>query len=228
MSKHFQRDLENIHTQVLSMFGVVEKMIDDSVRAFCDQRIELASEVIATDEKVNAFDVAIEEECLKVLALHQPVARSLRRVTTMLKINSDLERIADLACNIAERALAMQETPYFPIPDQLTTMADDAIEMVRKALNSFVDLNVELAKEVILIDTKVDEANREVIHELRELMVSEPNQVAPALHCFSASRHLERIGDLAENIAEDVIYMVAGDIIRHQHRSFIEKPHEEF
>ena len=227
MSKHFERDLEKIHLQVLSMFGVVEKMIDDSVRAFCDQRIELASEVISMDEKVNAFDVAIEEECLKVLALHQPVARSLRRITTMLKINSDLERIADLACNIAERALSMQETPYFPIPHQLTTMASDAIEMVRLALNSFVELNVEGAKKVISIDHKVDAANREVINELRDLMVSEPNQVAPALHCFSASRHLERIGDLAENIAEDVIYMVAGEIIRHQHHTIIEKPHEE-
>jgi phosphate transport system protein len=161
-----------------------------------------------------------EEECLKILALHQPVAADLRRIATVLKINSDLERIADLACNIAERAQNMHEQPYFPIPDQLPEMVSVAKSMVRMALDAFVNSDSSLAKQVTVTDKIVDDHNLAVIEELQSLMASDPKSVVAALHCFSAARHIERIADHAENIAEDIIYMIDGEIIRHRHFDF--------
>ena len=221
MSKHLQNDVDQLHRSLMSLFGVVEQMIDKAVRALCEQRVELADEVIATDPRVDQTEVEIEEECLKILALHQPVAADLRRVTTVLKINSDLERIADLACNIAERAQCMHEHPYFPIPEQLPEMVRQATTMVRLALDSFVNSDAKLAREVIQLDAAVDDNNLAVIEELQTLMKQNSALVVPALHCFSASRHVERIADHAENIAEDVIYLVNGDIIRHRHGIFL-------
>lgn len=221
MSRHLQKDVDSIHRRLLALFGVVEQMIDKAVRALCEQKVELAAEVIATDHEVNQAEVEIEEECLKVLALHQPVAFDLRRVASVFKINSDIERIADLACNIAERARCMHKQPYFPIPDELPLMAKQASKMVRMALDSFVEADVDLAKQVIQMDASVDSANLHVIGELQNLMKQDKNLVESALHCFSASRHLERIADHAENIAEDVIYFVDGEIIRHRHEDEI-------
>ncbi len=226
MSKHLQKDVDNLHHSLMSLFGVVEQMIDKAVRALCEQKVELAVEVIQTDPQVNQSEVEIEEECLKILALHQPVAADLRRITTVLKINSDLERIADLACNIAERAQCMHQHPYFPIPDKLPVMVRQATTMVRLALDSFVDSDLGLAKKVIQLDAMVDECNLAVIEELQSLMKQDSNLVEPALHCFSASRHVERIADHAENIAEDVIYLVDGDIIRHRHGRFLQERDE--
>lgn len=226
MSKHLQKDVDHLHRRLMSLFGVVEQMIDKAVRALCEQRVELAHEVIETDNQVNETEVEIEEDCLKILALHQPVAADLRRVTTVLKINSDLERIADLACNIAERAECMHEHPFFPIPDQLPEMVGQATTMVRLSLDAFVDSNPELAKQVIQLDAAVDDNNLAVINELQTLMAQDSNFVVPALHCFSASRHVERIADHAENIAEDVIYLVDGDIVRHRHGMFLDRDHQ--
>ena len=217
MSKHLQNDVDQLHRRLMALFGVVEQMADKSVRALCENRVELAQEVIDTDAQVNQTEVEIEEDCLKILALHQPVAADLRRVSTVLKINSDLERIADLACNIAERARCMHRHAYFPIPDQLTPMVRQSTLMVQMALDSFVNSDVSLAKKVIQLDQSVDDFNLAVINELTELMQHNNQYVEPALHCFSASRHVERIADHAENIAEDVIYLVDGDIVRHRH-----------
>lgn len=226
MSKHLQNDVERLHRSLMSLFGVVEQMIDKSVRALCERQVELAQDVIASDERVDRTEVRIEEDCLKILALHQPVAADLRRVTTVLKINSDLERIADLACNIAERAQCVHQHPYFPIPEQLPGMVRQATIMVRLALDSFVDSDVRLARKVIETDQLVDDANLAVILELRELMKQDAALIEPALHCFSAARHVERIADHAENIAEDVIYLVDGDIVRH--RKDLSKPNSDF
>jgi len=223
MSKHLQKDVDLLHRRLMSLFGIVEQMIDKAVRALCEQRVELAHEVIETDTQVNHTEVEIEEECLKILALHQPVAADLRRVTTVLKINSDLERIADLACNIAERAECMHEHPFFPIPEQLPEMVQQATTMVRLSLDAFVDSDPALAKRVIQLDAAVDDHNLAVINELQDLMMRDSELVVPALHCFSASRHVERIADHAENIAEDVIYLVDGDIVRHRHGLFLDR-----
>lgn len=220
MSKHLTREITTIQTRLLSLFGIVEQMISDATRALCYREYTRIGQVVGRDNRVDAEEVMIEEECLKVLALHQPVASDLRHLTAILKINSDLERIADLACNIAERAEGVQGYPYFPTPDQLPVMARDATEMVRQALNAFVGQDVSLARQVILDDFRVDRLNRGIIEELKAIMAGDGQLVEPALHYFSASRHYERIADHAENIAEDVIYMISGEIVRHKHDEF--------
>lgn len=216
MSKHFTRDFDLIHQQLLDLFGVVEKMVNDSVLAFCDRQFELAGDVIFEDRRVDTSEVSIEENCLKTLALYQPVAVELRRLTTMMKINSELERIADLACNIAERAIAMRQFKAYHAPDRLPQLAHLGISLVAKSLDSFVNLDTTMAREVIEADHDVDEMNRQIIGELVETMKMNSSVVEAALNCFSVSKHVERIGDHAANIAEDVIYLVDGEIVRHQ------------
>jgi len=220
MSKHLERDIHLLHQKLMSLFGIVETMIDKAVRALCEKRIELAKEVIKTDTLVNTTEVEIEEDCLKILALHQPFAGDLRRIATVMKINVELERMADLSCNIAERAECMHQHPFFPMPDDLPSMVNEAKKMIRVALDSFVESDANLARHVISLDAEVDRYNLKIISELKSLMRQDPALVEPALHCFSASRHIERVADLAENIAEDVIYLVDGDIVRHQHSDF--------
>lgn len=217
MTKHLQRDLEAIHHEILSLSAMVEDMIDQASIALFDRRRDMVASIIAADKRVDQQEVRIEEECLKSLALHQPVAIDLRRIATVLKVNNDLERIADLAVNIAERALALDEFPQFPIPGRLKQMISIATQMVRASLDAFVNLEASEARRILTMDDSIDDLNVEVIHELREEMQRQPDLVPPALHCFSASRHIERIGDLATNIAEDVIYLVEGEIVRHQH-----------
>ena len=174
-----------------------------------------------SDEYVDQHEVHVEEECLKMLALHQPVAVDLRRIATVMKVNNDLERIADLAVSIAERAQAMDEFPAFTIPDRLPRMVVLATEMVRGAMNAFVNMDTTSARRIIAMDKSVDQYNRDIIGELQARMQSLPENVPPALHCFSAVRHIERIADHATNIAEDVIYLAEGDIVRHRHESDI-------
>lgn len=221
MQRHFQRDIDFIHQRLLALSGMVEQMIDNAMRALIERKIELVEVVIASDDEIDESEVVIEEDCLKILALHQPVASDLRRIATVMKINSDLERIADLACNIAERAQVMCQYPYFPIPDDLQEMVVISTQMVRKALDSFVKSDSLLAKEVIQTDDQVDNLNRNVIKELTGLMQQDTSLVIPAMQCFSTSRHIERIGDHAENISEDVIYLVEGEIVRHKHGDFL-------
>lgn len=226
IQKHFHRDLEQIHQRLLAVSAIVEQMIDKASRALLEQTPELAQEVIDSDEQVNQAEVLIEEECLKILALHQPVATDLRRIATVMKINAELERIGDLACNIAKRALSLQGHPFFPMPDALPVMFQTARQMVNKALDSFVKSDSELARQVIKMDDQVDDQIRDIIGELIALMRQDPGLVQPAMHCFSAAGHIERIGDQAENIAEDVIYLIDGDIVRHMHGAFPETTSE--
>ena len=176
----------------------------------------MAAKVIAADEMVDRREVHIEEECLKILALHQPVAIDLRRIASVVKINNDLERIADLAVNVAERSISLDAFLQFEVPPKMSSMVSLATQMVRGSLDSFVNLDTAAAKRIMAMDDSLDELNVEVIQELQSLMEEHSEMVVPALHCFSASRHIERIGDHATNIAEDVIYLVAGDIVRHR------------
>ena len=217
MSKHLQRDIEQIRKDLLSQFGLVEKLVDDAVRTLVEGRLDLTESVIKADQAVDESEVLIEEHCLKTLALHQPVAVDLRWIATVVKINADLERIADLACNITERAQELHQYANFPIPDQVPRMVRSAMTMMKKALDAFVDLDGNLAREVIRLDNEVDQLNKEAITELTGLMKLHPDNVEPALHCFSAARHIERVADHAENIAEEVIYIVEGEIVRHRH-----------
>lgn len=219
MSRHLQRDIESLNTELLSISSMVEDMIDKATQALTDRRYDLADEVVNSDEYVDQHEVHVEEECLKMLALHQPVAVDLRRIATVMKVNNDLERIADLAVSIAQRAKAMDEFPAFPIPDALPRMVVLATQMVRGAMNAFVNMDVGSARRIIAMDKSVDQYNRDIIAELQTLMQKRPEAVAAAMHCFSASRHIERIADHATNIAEDVIYLVEGDIVRHRHET---------
>lgn len=203
----------------MSLFGSVEHMIVDATEVLCERNIALAPKLSQEDQSVDQTEVEIEEDCLKILALHQPYAGDLRRVTAVLKINSDLERIADLACNIADRGHCLHQHANFPIPDDLPEMIRIATNMVKMALDSFVDLDANKAKEVIATDKSVDDLQLSVIAELLELMKKEPATIDSALHCFSASRHVERIADHAVNIAEDTIYLVDGEIVRHRYEN---------
>jgi phosphate transport system protein len=217
MSIHLQRDLEALEQNLLSQSSLVEQMVFRSVQSLRELRVEIAQEVIANEETINYREVEIEEECLKILALHQPVAVDLRRVATVLKINGDLERIADLAVNISERTHSLSLYPDFQMPAHLDQMVEAALAMVRDSLDAFVRLDVELAHEVCLRDDQVDELNRQTINDLQNLVIHNSAEIEPAWQYFSASRHVERIGDHATNIAEDVIYLVDGEIARHRH-----------
>lgn len=217
MSKHLERDLEHVEQEILAMSSMVEDMIQRACRALVEREPSLAVDVIDSDTQVDEREVHIEDDCLKIFALHQPVASDLRRTATVMKINNDLERIADLAVNIAERGRVVASHPQFPIPETFSAMATEAISMVREALDSFVKLDAGKAREVLSKDDHVDDMNRAVIGELMDLMKEQPSMIDAALHCFSASRHVERIADHATNIAEDVIYLVEGEIARHKY-----------
>jgi phosphate transport system protein len=217
MSKHLNRDLETLEQNLLAQSSIVERMILRASQAITELRTDLILPLLQDEDKINKGEVQIEEECLKILALHQPVAVDLRRVATVLKINGDLERIADLAVNLGERAQALVNFPRFQFPDHLEEMVEVATSMVRDSLDAFVRLDVELAHEVCLRDDQVDELNRQTIDELQNLVVHKAAEIVPAWQYFSASRHVERIADHATNIAEDVIYLVDGEIARHRH-----------
>jgi phosphate transport system protein len=219
MSKHLQRAIEDLREDVLALFGVVEQMIDMAVRSLVERRPDLANRVIQADSTVDRREVKLEEECLKIMALHQPVATDLRQVISVVKINSELERMADLACNIAERAVALDMYPLFTVPDELNDMVRESNSMVRRALDAFVTGDAEKARQVIRDDDVVDALNRIIIDQLQELMQESPAYVVPAVHCFSASRNIECVADLATSLAEDVIYLVEGEIVRHIHTS---------
>ncbi|MEZ6112663.1 MAG: phosphate signaling complex protein PhoU [Pirellulaceae bacterium] len=219
MTKHLHRDLEYLHGEILSLSAIVEEMINRLCRALVDGDRQEAYNVIASDEQVDQLEVRVEDDCLKMLALHQPVASDLRRIATVLKVNNDLERIADLAVNVAERAIALYECPEFPLPEKLGEMVEIAAEMVRMSLDTFVNLDARQARAICQRDDEVDRLNEEIIAELIETMQRRPQCIPAAMHCFSAARHVERIADHATNIAEDVIYLVEGDIVRHQHSS---------
>lgn len=217
MSKHLNRDLDVLEQDLLAQSSIVEKMIMQASQAVTEHRSDCLAVLLKDEEKINRGEVRIEEECLKILALHQPVAVDLRRVATVLKINADLERIADLAVNLAERAQSLVDFSQFHIPGQLEEMVSVALSMVRDALDAFVRQDIDLAHEVCLRDDQVDHLNREVIDGLQEILQQRVSEVEPALQYFSASRHIERIADHATNIAEDVIYLVEGEIARHRH-----------
>ena len=215
MSIHLNRDLENVQRRVLSLASAVEQIVEKSIRALFERDAELARTLMESDTPIDLEENFIEEECLKILALHQPVAVDLRRVATSVKINNDLERMADLAVNIAERALALANGPEVPVPATFRQMTDLTNTMVRDSLDAFLKLDVALAKRVCRLDDEVDRYNMTIIDQVNKFMKQSPSNVEPGLHLFSAAKQLERIADHATNIAEDVVYLVDGRIIRH-------------
>ncbi|MEZ6120688.1 MAG: phosphate signaling complex protein PhoU [Pirellulaceae bacterium] len=218
MSKHLERDIELLEQSLLSLSAIVEEMIAKAWKSVVQNDKQLAQEVVNKDACVDDREVRIEEDCLKILALHQPVAIDLRRTATILKVNNDLERIADLAVNVAERGNRLASAT-FQMPPVINTMAELAIKIVRDCLNAFVAMDVDSANQVCLADDEIDRCHAEAVSALYLLMKQDAELIAPAIHALAVARHLERIGDHATNIAEDVIYMVQGDIARHKHKS---------
>jgi phosphate transport system protein len=216
MSKHLERDLDNLQQDLLALASSVEEAIHKATQALQERNSRLAHEVIEGDSVIDAEENQIEEECLKMLALHQPVAVDLRRIVSALKINTELERMGDLAEDIAERAAHLAHMQEIHIGDRLQRMTDVTTTMVRQSLDAFVNLDARLARVVCRLDDEVDRHNTDIIEILIALMQKTPELVEPGLSMFSAVRHLERIADHATNIAEDVVYLVEGEIIRHR------------
>jgi len=216
MSIHLIRDLENLHRDILSMCANVEEMIHIAVQGLSEPREDLGTELLERDKHIDRMDVKIEEDCLKILALHQPVAIDLRRITTVMKIAGELERVADLAVNIAERACSLMSTDSMQVPARLQEMAKNSLEMLHQSIDAYVELDSQLAQRVIEDDSEIDEMNRGIIKELTQLMTDNAHQIEAGLHLFSSSRHIERIADHATNISEDVVYLVEGEIVRHR------------
>ena len=221
LGRHFIRDMEGLWEGVLKLSAVVETTINASVRALCEGRPELALEVKGGERTVNAWEVQIERDCLKMLALHQPVAGDLRRVAAVLRINSDLERMADLAQHMAKRVRKAASDPEGTpaIPEDLEQMAGDVLGQVRDALDALSQSDVELAKAVIVGDRRIDRQHRNVLAGLKQSIRRDPARLDGWFRLINSARNLERIADHATNIAEVVIYLRDGDIIRHEHAS---------
>jgi phosphate transport system protein len=217
MSLHLQRDLDALKKELLLLGNMVETAINNSILSLNDRRPELAEAVLAGEKLIDDKEVLIEEECLKILALHQPVALDLRFIVVVLKVNNDLERMGDFAVNVAKRAIFLCNNAPIPIPIEFTEKMSRCIRtMVHDSLDAMVKMDVELARNVILRDEEVDEVNRLMFMEFRTLVESDTSTIERALGLLSTSRYLERIADLATNIAEDVIFMVEGEVVRHQ------------
>ena len=216
MAKHLTRDLDAIKIETLSIGSLVEAAIRDSVHSLTARRVELAESVIAGDREIDLREVSLEDDCLKVLALHQPVAADLRFVVAVLKVNNDLERMGDLAVNIAKRAIVLAAEDSLSAQLDLTDMGEATIGMVKHSLESLVRTDVEAARAVMDADEVVDAHHLESYAAAKEIIARDSGAAERAIELLSVSRNLERIGDLATNIAEDVVSLVEGEIIRHR------------
>ena len=215
MTVHLQRQIDKLKWRILSLGSLVEQALDGALRAVQQRDPELARQIIAGDEQIDQMEVDIEEECLHTLALNQPVAFDLRFVVAVLKINNELERIADMATNIAEQAVFLVDEMPVDVPFELDTMARHAHEMLRRSLQALVDADAALADWVRAADDRVDAIHRRMYEQVQAAMQQNPQQIPQLVHHMNISKQLERIADQCVNIAEDVIYLARGDILRH-------------
>lgn len=220
MAKHLQREIENLKKKLLALSARVETAVRDATLSIEKRDVDLAQKIIDNDIDIDNTEVDVEEDCLKILALHQPVAIDLRFIVAVLKINNDLERIGDLAVNIAERAAYLADQPKVNISLDFIDMAHNAQSMLKKSLDALINHDAKLAHKVCASDDVVDAMNREMYLKVQKAIQTNPNQIESLTHLLSASRHLERIADLATNIAEDVIYMIDGQIVRHKTENY--------
>ena len=218
MTKHLLRDLENLRKKVLLLGSMVEGAITKATAALLERRREPALDVIHGDDAIDEDEVAIEEDCLKVLALHQPVAVDLRNIVAVLKVNNELERMGDLAGNIAERAIELMDHPPVALPRDFTTMIGTVRTMVRDALEAMVRSDVVIARGILAADATVDRVHREMFREMQALIRKDPSNLEAPIKVLSISRYLERIADQCTNIAEDIVFLVEGEIVRHRRR----------
>lgn len=216
MSVHLQHEIANLKKLILTLSAVVEDDVRQAVAAVVQRDANMAQGVIDRDVLVDQNEVTIEEECLKVLALHQPVANDLRFIIAVLKLNNDLERIGDLAVNIAKHAKFLAAQPRVEVPFDFTPIAEKTQAMLHKSLDALINLDITLARQLDKDDDEVDALNHETYNRVTELIRQKPEQLEVLLALLNVSRHLERIADHTTNIAEDVIYLVEGRIVRHQ------------
>jgi len=218
MGHHIERQIESLKEKILRVGTLVEEAISKSITAVINRDTALAQRVQASDEQIDRMEVEVEEECLKILALYQPVAADLRFVVAALKINNDLERMGDLAKNIAKRVSQLAGGEPIELPPEIRTMAMQAEEMVRQCLDAVVNADPILARKVREQDDAVDEARQKIRRRILKGIQERPENLENLLRVNSISKHIERIADMATNVAEDVIYMVEGDIVRHRMR----------
>ena len=216
MPKRLQRDIEKIKKMVLSVGAMVEERLRMSIKAIETWDAGLAEDIIRRDYEIDELEIEVEEECLKILALHQPVAVDLRFIIATIKINSELERIGDEAVNIANRVRNISKRRKLDLSFDFTIMAEKAATMLRLSLDSLVNLDQDLAFKVLTLDDEVDLMHREIYDRIKEAMSQNPNYVGYLINLYTTSRHLERVGDHSTNIAEEVIYLIEGEIIRHR------------
>ena len=219
MTKHIERQIDGLKERILKVGTVVEEAISKSITALINRDLPLAQRVIASDEEIDRMEVEVEEECLKILALYQPVAADLRFVVAVLKINNDLERMGDLVRNIAKRVTQLAVGRPYDLPREIRTMAMQAQEMVKQCLDAVVNGDPALARQIRAEDDVVDDARLQVRRQVMRSIKDDPEALESLLWINSVSKHIERIADMATNIAEDVVYMVEGEIVRHRAES---------
>ena len=215
MLRHFDEELATLKSKLLQMGALVEEQIREALRALVDRDEDLARKVIVNDRRVNTLDVEIDEACLELLALFKPAARDLRFITTAMKISTELERMSDLAENICERAIDLNEEPQLKPYIDIPRMADKAMRMVWNSLDAFVKWDSELARKVLDDDDEVDEFTEQIFRELLSFMIENPQTIPRAMRLSFIAKYIERLADHATNIGELVVYMVEGRIIRH-------------
>ena len=217
MERHFDEELKLLKNKLLEMAGAVETAIYQSVKSLVNREEKLAGDVIQNDRKINDLELEVEDLCLKLLALHQPMAADLRFIAAAMKINNDLERMGDQAVNIAEQAQdLLTKPPLKPLVD-IPRMAELAQKMVKDSIDAFVNSDAATAQEICKRDDAVDDLNDQVFRELLTYMLSNSTNIERAVDLILVARHLERIADHATNIAEEVIDIVEGRVIKHHH-----------
>lgn len=216
MAVHLQRAIDHLKKKTLALASVVEQNFELAIKAVQERNNEYAEQVIRNDVEIDELEVDLEEDCLKILALHQPVASDLRFIVSVLKLNSDLERIGDLCQNIAERAMHLSSNNWIDIPELIPTMADKVRLMVVRTLDALMNQDVRLAQEVRMSDNEVDGLHRSIYRYVEDAVKAQPDRTASILCILAIGRYLERIADHATNIAEDVVYIAEGRIVRHR------------
>jgi phosphate transport system protein len=215
MTTHFVRELEKLKKKILSLGALVEERVYLAIKAIESKDPDLATRIIRSDYEIDETEVEIEEECLKVLALHQPVAIDLRFIIAVIKINNDLERIGDEAVNIAERIQSMAKRSNYSFNFDYTEMAEIAAAMLKQSLDALVNLDIDTAFRVITMDDDVDNIQGNAYSQIKQAMREHPEEMTYLINLYLISRHLERVADHATNIAEEVIYLIEGEIVRH-------------
>jgi phosphate transport system protein len=215
MQRHFDEELQHLKEQLLLMGGYVETAIDKSIRALTERNSDLAQGVIDEDKQVDDLELDVDNICLRLLALYQPTAADLRFITASILINNNLERMADQAVNIAERVVELNELPVLKPYIDIPRMSSIAQSMTQDSLDAFVQKDIVKAREVMARDNQLDMLNSQIFRELLTYMMSDPATITRAVNLILISRNLERIGDHATNISEEVIFMVEGAVVKH-------------